>query len=112
MESLIAKVIADNSAVIHGHRDYGEMTASTLTPDEMARAVLAAINEAGAVEWGIRYGDGDIDQGYLHKSEALADIARLRERVRLGYDNADDHEPMTLLSRRKYTHTSEWERAE
>lgn len=56
MVSIIAKVIADNSVAIHEHPDYGELTASTLTPDQMARAVLAAISEAGNVEWGVKYG--------------------------------------------------------
>lgn len=60
MERIIAAVIADNSVVIHEHPDYGDMTASTLTPDELARAVLAAISEAGQVEWGVRWGDGHV----------------------------------------------------
>jgi len=46
MVEVIAQVIADNSVVIHAHPQYGEMTASTATPDEMARAVLAALGEA------------------------------------------------------------------
>lgn len=46
MTEIIAKVITDNSITFNDSRDYGELTASTLTPDEMARAVLAAISEA------------------------------------------------------------------
>lgn len=53
MVEIVAKVIADNSVIIHDGRDYGDMTASTLTPDKMARAVLQALTEAGTVEWGV-----------------------------------------------------------
>lgn len=37
----LATVIANNSIVIHDYQ-YGEVTASTLTPDEMADLILAA----------------------------------------------------------------------
>lgn len=46
LADVIAGVIADNSITFNDSRDYGEMTASTLMPDEMARAVLAALSEA------------------------------------------------------------------
>lgn len=72
-----------------------------------ARAVLDALTKAGGVEWGIRYGDGDIDEGFLHKSEAEADIARLRDKDHPFYD-PDTNEPMTLLTRRRFDHTGPW----
>lgn len=128
MENLIAEVLAGH--LVGGESEgMGDFTflctcgydegigsdweeAGKLIAAHQARAVLQAISEAGTVEWGIRYGDGDIDGGYLYKSEALTDIARLRERVRLGFDSTEDHEPMTLLTHRRAEHATEWVSAE
>lgn len=81
---------------------------------EMAAALIAigwtkpSTNET--FEWGIQYGDGDIDGGYLKKSDALTDIARLRDRDHPFY-GPSKNEPMTLVKQRRFNHTTDWEPA-
>lgn len=111
VESIIAAVIADNSVVIHDHRDYGDVTASTLTPDEMAAAVMAALTEVGTVEWGVRDCFGDVDE-WRHKENA--EIAAKAQAIGCNDQVPNCHhscggQPPKLVSRSVLTITGPWQ---
>ncbi|AIY01194.1 hypothetical protein ART_1595 [Arthrobacter sp. PAMC 25486] len=93
MVSIIAAAIADNSVVIHEHPEYGELTASTLTPDEMARAVLAALGEAGAVEWGVQLSDSFMENHHGSRrgaeEEAQETCSHVITRVTLPWERVE-----------------------
>lgn len=83
------------------------------TPENVAThqaaAVLAAISEAGTVEWGVRDRDGDVDE-WRHKENAENALRSME----FACDDPSDSCGCSigprpeLVSRRVFTHTGPW----
>jgi hypothetical protein len=76
-----------------------------------ARAVLAAITEAGAVEWGVRFADDGEIEPQTSRDSADDHIATWREMIADPNEpdcTAEDYEPMRIVTRQVFTHETAW----
>lgn len=60
-------------------------------------------------QYGVRFGDGEIDGPYPMRDEAQEVIDRAREQVAVDPEVADDYEPMTLMERTWRVEMTEWQ---
>lgn len=82
-------------------------------PEVISKAVMAAISEAGNVEWGVRDCDGYVDE-WRHKENAEAAV----KSIAIGCDDPINNPHKCgkstpgLVTRKAFAYVTDWERAE
>lgn len=90
-------------AVIQGHADR-----ACLSLADALRSLALARAANQRTEWGLRYGDGEIESP-LSYQDARRMRRDHRDAIASGEVDADDYEPMRLVRRTVTTETTDWE---
>lgn len=61
------------------------------------------------VQWGLRFGDGEVWDGYHREADATSTMREIRKDIRAGHYDPDDYEPMTVVRRTETTVWTDWE---